>query len=139
MKKARAVINMASNTKYYLESSVAQDTKIEVDLQEFTRFLCCVESNARGEAWLRQRHRLLKRRAEAVNTDEIYAGLLRGDARSRQAWGVFCDDCVELACIESKLSGRPPRLLTGPGMEHVIEHSRSVWAARAGVRVIDCE
>ena len=52
---------------------------------------------------------------------------------SNQAWGSFCDDCVELACIESKLFGRPPRLLTGPGMERVIEQSRTVWAARAGV------
>ena len=121
---------MASNNKYYLQSSVAQDTMIEVDLQEFIRFLQCVQSNARGEAWLRQRHRFLKRRAESVNTDEVYAGFLRGDARSQETWGVFCDDCVELACVESKLFGRPPRLLTGPGVERVIEHSRTVWAAR---------
>ena len=124
---------MASNNKYYLESSVAQDTRIEVDLQEFTRFLQCVQRNARGEAWIRQRHRFLKRRAESVNTDEVYSGFLRGEATSLQTWGMFCDDCLELACIESKLFGRPPRLLTGPGMEHVIEQSRSVWAARAGV------
>ena len=121
---------MASNNKFYLQSSVAQDTTIEVDLQEFTRFLQCVQSNARGPAWLRQRHRFLKRRAQSVNTDDVYAGFLRGDASSQQAWNVFCDDCVELACVESKLFGRPPRLLTGPGVERVIEHSRTMWAAR---------
>jgi hypothetical protein len=122
-----------ASTKYYLESSVAPDTRIEVDLLEFTRFLHCVPSNARGPAWLRQRHRFLKQRAESVNTDEVYAGMLRGDARSQQTWSVLCDDCVELACIESKLFGRPPRLLTGPGVERVIENSRTVWADRAGV------
>ena len=123
-----------ASTKYYLETSVGpRDTRIEVDLPDFARFLHCVQRNARGEAWLRQRHRFLKRRAQAVNTDEVYAGFVRGDAASQQAWGSFCDDCVELACIESKLFGRPPRLLTGPGMERVIEHSRTVWAARAGV------
>jgi hypothetical protein len=68
-----------ASTKYYLETSVAQDTKIEVDLLEFTRFLHCVQRNARGEAWLRQRHRFLKRRAESVNTDEVYSGFLRGE------------------------------------------------------------
>jgi hypothetical protein len=124
---------MASNNKFYLQSSVAQDTKIEVDLLEFTRFLHCVQRNARGEAWLRQRHRFLKRRAESVNTDEVYSGFLRGETTSQQTWSVLYDDCVELACIESKLFGRPPRLLTGPGVERVIEHSRTVWADRAGV------
>ena len=122
-----------TSTKYYLQSSVAQDTTIEVDLQELTRFVQCVQSNARGPAWLRQRHRFLKRRTQSVNTDDVYAGFLRGDARSQQTWNVFCDDCVELACIESKLFGRPPRLLNGPGMELTVEHSRNVWAARAGV------
>ena len=123
----------SSNNKFYLQSSVAQDTRIEVDLLEFTRFLHCVQSNDRGKAWLRQRHRFLKRRAEAVNTDEVYAGFLRGDARSQQTWGMFCDDCVELACTESKLFGRPPRLLNGPGVERVIQHIMTVWADRAGV------
>jgi hypothetical protein len=122
-----------ASTKYYLESSVAPDTRIEVDLLEFTRFLHCVQSNAGGPAWLRQRHRFLKRRAESVNTDEVYAGFLRRDARSKRTWREFCDDCVELACVESKLFGRPPKLLTGPGVERVIEHSRTVWTDRAGV------
>ena len=122
-----------ASTKYYLESSVALDTRIEVDLLEFTRFLHCVQSNARGEAWLRLRHRFLKRRAQSVNTDEVYAEFLTGDARSQETWSVFCDDCVELACVESKLFRRPPKLLTGPGVERVIENSRTVWADRAGV------
>jgi hypothetical protein len=72
---------------------------------------------------------------QSVKTDEVYAGSLRGDARSKQTWGVFCDDCVELACVEraNSLAGHPGCVLTGPGMERVIEHSRTVWAARAGV------
>ena len=113
-----------SNNKYYLQSSVGgpQDMKIEVDLHARIHplpVLC---------------YKQLKRRAQSVNTDEVFAGFLRGDGRSQQTWCVFCDDCVELACIESKLFGRPPRLLTGPGVECVIRHSRAVWAARgAGV------
>jgi hypothetical protein len=121
----------STNMKCYLQSSIARDTLVEVDLLEFTRCLQIVRSNARGQAWLRQHHRLLKRRAQAVNTDEVYAGVVRGDAESQRIWGVFCDDCAELACIENKLFNRPVKLLTGPEVERTLEHSRRVWERRA--------
>ena len=78
-----------TNMKCYIQSSIARDTLVEVDLQGFTRLLQVVRTNARGQAWLRQHHRLLKRRAQAVNTDAVFAGVMRGDAESQQAWGVF--------------------------------------------------
>jgi hypothetical protein len=89
-----------TNMKCYIQSNITSDTMVEVDLQGFTRMLQAVKSNVRGQAWLRQHHRLLKRRAQAVNTYEVFAGVMRGDAESQQAWGVFCDDCAELACVE---------------------------------------
>jgi hypothetical protein len=52
-----------------------------------------------------------------VNTDDVYAGFLRGEVESTRAGGVFCDDCAELACIENKLFPRPVKLLTGPEIE----------------------
>ena len=117
--------------KYYIQSSIARDMLVEVDLQGFTGLLQVVRSNTRGHAWLRQHHRLLKRRVQAVNTDDVFASGLRGDAESQRAWGVFCDDCVELACIENKLFDRPVKLLTGPEVERVLAHSRGVWERRA--------
>jgi hypothetical protein len=120
-----------TNIKYYVQSTLGRDSLVEVDLQGFTRLLQVVRSNARGQAWLRQHHRLLKRRAQAVNTDAVFAGVMRGDAESQQAWGVFCDDCAELACNENKLFNRPVKLLTGPEVEHVLAHSRGVWERRA--------
>ena len=122
-----------TNMKYYIQSTIARDTLVEVDLQGFTRMLQVVCNNVRGLAWLRQHHRLLKRRAQAVNTDEVYAGVIRGDAESQRAWGVFCDDCMELVCIENKLFNRPVKLLTGPEVERLMERSRAVWERRACV------
>ena len=120
-------MDSTTNMKYYIQSSIARDKLVEVDLQEFTRLLQVVRSNGRGQAWLRQHHRLLKRRAQTVNTDEVYAGVMRGDAESKRTWGVFCDDCAELACLENKLFGGPVKLLTGPEVERGIAQSRRVW------------
>ena len=124
-------MDSTTNMKYYVQSTIARDTLVEVDLQGFTRLLQVVCSNARGQAWLRQHHRLLNRRALAVNTDDVFAGVMRGDAESQRVWGVFCDDCAELACIENKLFNRPVKLLTGPEVERGIARSRRVWHRRA--------
>ena len=124
-------MDSTTNIKYYVHSTIARDTLVEVDLQGFTRLLQVVSSNARGQAWLRQHHRLLKRRAQAVNTDDVFAGVMRGDAESQRAWGVFCGDCMELACIENELFNRPVKLLTGPEVERDIGRSRRVWERRA--------
>ena len=110
-------MDSTTNMKYYVQSTIARDTLVEVDLQGFTRLLQVVRSNARGQAWLRQHHRLLNRHALAVNTDDVFVGVMRGDAESQRVWGVFCDDCAELACIENKLFHRPVKLLTGPEIE----------------------
>jgi hypothetical protein len=115
----------STNMKHYIQSTIARDTLVQVDLQDFTRCLQIVRSSARGLAWLRQHHRLLKRRVLAIDTDAVYAGVVRGDAESQRAWGVFCDDSVELACIENKLFNRPVKLLTGPEVERALEHSRT--------------
>ena len=124
-------MDSTTNMKCYIQSDIARDTLVEVDLQGFTRMLQVVRRNARGQAWLRQHHRLLKRRAQAVNTDDVFAGVMRGDAESQRVWGVFCDDCAELACIENKLFNRPVKLLTGPEVERGIARSRRVWQRRA--------
>jgi hypothetical protein len=85
-------MDSTTNMKCYIQSNIARDTLVEIDLQGFTRLLQAVRSNARGQTWLRQHHQLLKRRAQTVNTDEVFAGVMRGDAESQQAWGVFCGD-----------------------------------------------
>jgi hypothetical protein len=125
--------SQATSMKYYIQSEISRDTLVEVDLQGFTRMLQIVRSNARGQTWLRQHHRLLKRRAQAVTTDEVYAGVMRRDAESQRVWGVFCDDRAKLACIESNLFNRPLKLLTGPELQRMAAHSRHVWERRDAV------
>jgi hypothetical protein len=124
-------MDSTTNMKYYVQSTIARDTLVEVDLQGFTQMLQTVRRNVRGQAWLRQHHRLIKRRAQTVNTDDVFAGVMRGDAESQRVWGVFCDDCAELACIENKCFNRPVKLLTGPEVERGIARSRRVWQRRA--------
>jgi hypothetical protein len=82
---------------------------------------------------LRRRRKALANQIRAVDTSGLYQAMMDGNSDSAAAWGVFCTDCLEYACLGAALYRTPiPVMLDGAVPS---ELSQPILDAMAGVEV----